>query len=212
MKQCFTVLAFVLALALSRPASAALVWGMDASGELSGSRDDTQLVTSGAWDDDFTISWNISQEDSYWYYQYCIDAKKDPSHLILEVTRDCNFQLFSRDDFEGPKLFDGDYLPEDIFGVKFEFDDCQSCFSFKTERAPVYGSFYAKSGYDSTSQEWTFAYNTGLLGNGCDPYDFIVRPDGDGPIPTPEPATMAMLGLGLGALGISRRRRRSSAS
>ena len=178
----------VLAIALSLPATtqAAFVWGADASSNLVGSLDYTQVVATGAWEDSFKVSWEVTF-DGAWKYTYCVTGDKDLSHFVLEVTKDCNIEIFSNTPHEGPRYFG------DIYGVKLEgFDECQeACFTLTTDRAPVFGNFFAKSG------RGTYAYNTDC--------NFIVRPDGN-TIPTPEPMTFALFGAGIALTAIRRKR------
>lgn len=195
-------------------AQASLVYGLDASDELVGSRDIYDGITAtGGWEDNFSIAWNIEQEGDHWVYQYYVSGDKDISHLILEVTKDVNIEIFSQLDFEGPKDFDWGRFgqPNDIFGVKFDDFGCEgSCVTFTTNRSPVYGNFFAKSGFDPYSQQWTTAFNNGLVDSySGDILDFIVRPNGDF-VPVPEPTTMAMMGFGLVGLGLSSRRRKTA--
>jgi hypothetical protein len=205
-------LSFVLLFMFSLQAQAALIWGTDASDELTGTRyANDDIFATGAWDDNFAISWDVAEVDGGWVYGYSIDDNfKDISHLNIEVTFDNPEPLIGHNgEFLDPEWILADHpsnpgMPEDIFGVKF--DDGVDHISFFSDRAPVYGNFYAKSGWDSDSEEWTYAYNHGL----ADPlsmnrYDFIVRPNGV--IVTPEPAASALMALGVGGVVLARRRR-----
>lgn len=215
MKRSFLFAAAIVAFSFGSFTSVdgAMIWGTDASDELVGSRDvDSGIIASGEWEDDFSIFWDIEVVENGWVYSYAIDdGDKDISHLIIEVTEDYPEPLIGHNgEFLDPMLFThaGNLeMPEDIFGVKI--DHGADYISFWSDRAPVYGDFFAKSGYDPNSEEWTFAYNSGLTDHYSESYlDFIVRPDGDGTIVTPEPASMALMGIGLGAVVWARRRRR----
>lgn len=205
MRNLITALSFVLLL-LSQSADAALLWGTSAVSELTGSRDFNDGITAtGAWEDSFTISWEITELNGTWQYKYCVDGDKDLSHLLLEVTEGCGVPIFSGNQFLEPELFSPGHpsnpgLPVGIWGVKFEGE---GCFIFYSDRAPVYGDFYAKSGTG------TYAFNDGLLNpDSCNILDFIVRPDGnERTIPTPEPASAALFVLGAMALVVRRRNR-----
>lgn len=229
------LLASVLFLFTVVPAQAVPIWGSAATGtELNDSR--TSPVAEGlqateGWDDGgFTIAWDIhSFMDGYnerWKYIYTITtdtAQNDISNLILEVTNDGNpFNTYLGTDtkIEGPKLWDvpssgSPLMPNSIYGVKFDFGG-ESISGVKytmiTDRAPVYGVFYAKDGNNPYVVAWSNALSTSQYWNNesLTEIDFIVRPDGGGwpPHSVPEPATMLLLCSGLiGIAAVSGKKR-----
>jgi hypothetical protein len=128
------------------------------------------------------------------------------SHLTLEVSPDVNTQTDFWD-FNGDPIEFGSY--EGITNaMKLDYgDDGQLEWSFRSNRVPTWGDFYAKGGRDS------WLKNSGF--NDLDPLDLspsadvtnkILRPD-TGYTPVPEPSTMILMGLGLAAAGVVRRRR-----
>ena len=140
------------------------IWGSNARLELIGGRDsgrnsdlgDSYLegliaTASSGWDNgNFTIGWNITESEGKWTYIYNITGPS-PSHFILEVTEDDNsFNTFDNtDSYEVRGVYSPDTtkssnpdMPNPIYGVKFE--DEQTIYSITTDRAPVYGVFYAK--------------------------------------------------------------------
>ena len=213
-------------------ANAALVWGTDASSALTGMRTSAEFPSSGgvigtnAWaEGGFSISWNITDNaNGTWTYAYTVDTSTDGqiksiSHLLLEVTDATPFNIiqYSSDegnDLEGPKDWTttgpgsagNPGLPNDLFGVKFDDGADDSgiiTYTLVTDRAPVWGVFYAKGGQEiAYSNALNFAdYKTITT---LTEYDYIVRPDGLTVIPIP-PA-MWLLGSGLiGLIGIRRK-------
>ena len=233
MKKLFTSTIFIISIfLLAAPASASPIWGTDASDELTGSRDSNGGITATAgWADGaFNLSWVISEDNGTWTYEYTVNTvQKDISHFILEVTEDGNPFTFevgdgtdaTIDDPPGTWSENGSNpdMPNPIYGIKFDFTEplsLEQTFTIITDRAPVYGVFYAKDGTDNQGAvdvvAWSNALNFADYMTKTEEFDFttadyIVRPDSVGVIPVP--GTVLLLGSGLIVLAGIRKRFKS---
>jgi hypothetical protein len=231
----------IVAAVWAAPAQATPIWGSSAVGELTGSRDSAVSPSGGihgsnAWGNGgFGVSWDITHNSDAgtWTYEYLFTASdKSISHAILEVTLDeFAFSLFDGSSgFTMPETYSDSgsnpLMPNPLFGVKYDLIDSDDAnelpLTIVTDRAPVYGVFYAKGGKSRGPDggEWMVAWSTGLnhsnyqTNTSLSVTDFIVRPNGSTPeepgtfATNPEPGT-AVLGLlgALALLGPVRRRR-----
>jgi hypothetical protein len=197
------LLSFAIFVAYS-PVHAALIWGTDAlSGDLEAGRTSAEgggITATGVWDNGgFTLSWIIKEiEPNRWQYAYTINVTSqfaDTSHFILEVTEDDDpFTIFNDPgDIEGPRSWresgGNPRMPNDMYGIKFDFGDDPVTYTIVTNRAPVYGVFYAKDGAVGGEDvvAWSNALNDGNYKTSKfsgTTTDFIVRPDSIVPIPS----------------------------
>jgi hypothetical protein len=203
-----------------------MVWGTDASANPTGSRSSalgggitaTQNWAGGG----FTLSWNVTQgSPGIWTYDYTINVSslpqtKDVSHFILEVTSDGQpFSILGGTSapIEGPQTYSNAQpgnpgLPNPFYGVKFNYGGTVVNYRIVTDRAPVWGVFYAKDG--KTGGHDVLAFASALSDPSFRTSDtlgidsFIVRPDGF--VVVPLPAGVVLLGSGLLALLGARRR------
>jgi hypothetical protein len=183
------------------------------------------LVGSGRWapgaEGGFLLEWDISWNavTQLWTYKYSwSDADgavlhPELSHAIIQVSPGFttnDFTVVSADDAELGTFGQGNSnpgIPGDIFGIKFEG---LAGVEFTTNRAPVWGDFYAKDGLADD-----FVYNAGF---GTAPTEatllnFIARPDTRGGPPEeviPEPASIFLFGTVLAGV-VYRMRKRQAA-
>jgi hypothetical protein len=225
-KKCLLAILGLALLVVTIPAFALEV----APGYWTGSRTSgtgQEIISTGTWAPDgwFRIEWSISPDTNnsvsgydYWYRLSW--SGQDLSHFILGASR--NFTagniIGSYDDIgwfiPGGNGNSNPGLPQTLYGIKFDYSNGTSegntvQYSFFSDRVPMWGSFYAKSGNNDGG---TYAYNWGLQHGAA-------IPDGNFslawyiPVPdtttssVPEPGTLLLLGLGLLGIGGMTRRK-----
>ncbi len=186
------------------------------------------LAGTGAWGTSFSISWEITEDTpGTLLYTYTFTWPPGaPSHVIFELSEGCaSAEAMCVWGFEYNQGAPGQIewgtwsqsgsnpnMPGTIYGVKVNLPDVSggsAVLQFYSNRAPVWGNFYAKNGRAGGDGDWNAVWNVGLANlDSTDITDFIARPD---TVLTPppeirEPGTMALLGAGLVALGLIRRR------
>jgi len=166
---------------------------------------------------DAVLSWGVDYSAGLWTYDYTFTVDEHaPSHVIIEVSNNFIFDNIKAgttdynssepyypllgnysNDNSNPNMPDGG-----IYGIKWDLlpDEPTYSWTIVTDRAPMWGDFYAKDGYDNKeTEEWAYAYNT-HFGTDLDPLDpsYIVGNGNNGgwvlvpdtqTAPVPEPAT-----------------------
>ncbi len=193
------------------------------SGSLNAGTDGGLLGTE-QWNSVSTVlTWSITyqQQNSNWIYTYNYTftvPKKDISHVITQVSESfttgnifggttLNYSLATYSSSNGNS---NPGMPASYLGLKWNTDDVlgkdapAKTFSWTivTDRAPMWGSFYAKDGKSGGSNgQFVYAYATGNVS---------VPDTQNGPPPVPLPASAWLLGSALaGLVGIKLRLRRA---
>lgn len=211
----------VLIVSLSGISEALLIGASDYTGYRTADPGDTHygIYATDGWGDAtggyFKISWVIDYDLSYekpYKYEYTFDIPDvgGLSHFIIEVSRDTTVDDFFPDPGEELKMHKEQQgnpgMIFDIFGIKTNTSGLSGIqtYTIYSNRAPMWGDFYAKDGVFAGTGIDIYAYNLGL---GSDPTsspfnNWIAVPDTEIP-PIPEPGTLILMILGmLGFVGI----------
>jgi hypothetical protein len=134
-----------------------------------------------------TLKWTVDDNThpGLWTYSYSFSVEaKEISHVIIEVAEGFKQQNLRGD--TTPKYELGTFghkgnstpgIPGDIRGMKWETSGKALTYSWVivTDRAPMWGDFYAKDGKDRGN--WVFSYNTGF---GSEPPDLTIKQGNNG--------------------------------
>jgi hypothetical protein len=173
------------------------------------------LVGTGEWNSTSTIlTWTVTAPDTsapgqHWNYVYTFTVpSKAVSHVIIEVSGTFGpSNIFSGTtapyvlQYFGPDYDKGNSnpgMPSSYQGIKWDTTGGPLSFSWTivTDRAPMWGSFYAKDGKDGGNK--VYAYSNG---------DLVAVPDTN-TTATPIPASAWLLGSALvGLFGLKKRLR-----
>lgn len=200
---------------------------------VSGGSGDGLLVATAQWNNPATtLSWVVDDTTTpgKWHYQYTFSVPtKAISHMLLEVSDADPGPAFTLDNLFSPTTNPANWisfpviiqlwtdqqgnpgLPGPMYGMKLNnaFAATTVVISFDSDRMPVWGDFYAKSG----GQPVPIVYNNGFLladpavgpHNGSE-QDHLLVPDSTMTV-IPVPGAMLLAAIGTGFAGWLRRRR-----
>jgi hypothetical protein len=170
------------------------------------------LVASYNWANSYTaLSWIVSFDSSsnYWTYRYTFttDGKPGISHVITEVSATFDKDNIEEGTTERYEL--GTYTPYNpsnpgipgyLYGLKFEVPAGNSGRNFSwtivTDRAPMWGDFYAKGGSNGYVYNTEFGNtNDAPIGNNKNLFGWVLVPDTVSTVPEPE--TLILIGIGI---------------
>jgi hypothetical protein len=192
---------------------------------------DSGLTGFGGWATGASLTWTVDDTTTagLWHYEYELTvAEKDISHLIIEtsptfvdepdVTNLFNLSWTGGHDVDtfggsgDPGISDGD-----IYGLKIDEVSTKSLLvTFDSDRAPVWGDFYAKDGTEDKGTVDVYLYNDGFfdadpiapLANG--PLDgHLLVPDTISVVPVPSAVLLGAMGLGISGQLLRRKKKRA---
>ncbi len=170
------------------------------------------LFATGPWaGGDAELNWSVTQlQNGNWRYTYTFAVEeKDISHMLIEISptfTSANVKSGTTSGWQlgtwGTQGNSNPGIPSSLYGLKFGGDSETEVFTIVTDRAPMWGDFYAKDGRSGGYD--VYAYNTAFGGSTtASIYDrvagMVLVPDTFTNVP--EPAILPLFGAGMLLLG-----------
>jgi len=212
---------------------------------LGGNGDGNLFVTGFNWlSSETSLSWKVDNTSTpgMWHYEYTLNVPNkgglaaDIQRVIIETSDGSRGPAFTAENLHAAtsspanwiqnvdvglhRPSDNPNLPRNLYGIQLttvNIDPKLLTVSFDTDRAPVWGDFYARSYV--VNGDFCALYNWGLLKTPeSDPtdapcngsiLDHILVPDSQSVVTTvPAPAALALAAMGVSLTGWLRRNRR----
>jgi hypothetical protein len=194
------------------------------------------LTASPAWSagSGSTLRWAIDYASGSWHYEYTLTVPAGEqqehaiSHMLIEASSSFSYPNIWNANWDEDKILIQNFdatngnpgMPGSVYGIKFDDtadEGIDLTIFFDSDRAPVWGDFYAKNGDDKTGEGSIYLHNAGfsladplaLPADGSVDGLHLLVPDtmSEPPVPVPVPGAVLLGSVGLSVAGYVLRRK-----